>query len=72
MTDYPAWRFHTSGVTAVVSEAEDKELGPDWRGYLPEGFVIPKDAHYRGNIPDSLKKKKTLTLPKKNGNHDRA
>jgi hypothetical protein len=72
MTDYPAWRFHKSGVTAVVNEEEDKELGPDWYGYLPEGFVVPKDAHYRGNIPDSLKKSKTLTLPKKNGHHNRA
>lgn len=73
--DYPAWRFHSSGVTAVVySAAEDSELSPDWHKKLPERFVIPKDATYHGghNIPAELKKKKTLTLPKKNGNNNRA
>ena len=74
--NYPAWRFHKSGVTAVIySEEEDSDLRGEWLGYLPEGFVIPKDATYHGidKIPVELKKSKTLTLPKaKHGNHNRA
>lgn len=54
---YPSYRFHPTGVMALVRSREDDALLTGWSETPPDGFRCPQGPHYAYgcDVPEDLR-----------------